>query len=353
MELLEWMARGGHDRVLALQDEATGLRGWLALHHTRRGPAYGGIRVWRYRDETEALLDALRLSRTMTFKCVLAGVPGCGGKTVILADRLEDRPAAMKRLGEFIEELSGAYHCGPDAGFVESDERALNETTTHFAHHSRNLRPAGDATAEGVVYSIRAALRHASGDDSLQGRTIVVQGLGSVGLPLARRLLDAGSRVLGSETDPNRLEVAIGMGVESREPSTIFEEEADVFAPCAMGGVLHDLSIQKLKANIVVGAANNILARPSHAQMLAERGVLYLPDFVVNAGALIEGTGHERTGQTDFSAEIERIGATAESMLERSARESVTPRKAAIDMAHEILAAEESALPSGDAFEQD
>ena len=104
MELLEWMARGGHDRVLALQDEATGLRGWLALHHTRRGPAYGGIRVWRYRDETEALLDALRLSRTMTFKCVLAGVPGCGGKTVILADRLEDRPAAMKRLGEFIEE---------------------------------------------------------------------------------------------------------------------------------------------------------------------------------------------------------------------------------------------------------
>ncbi len=337
------MARGGHDRVLALQDSASGLRAFLALHHTWRGPAWGGIRVWNYRDEEAAMLDALQLSRAMTYKCVLAGVPGGGGKTVVLADRLEDRPAAMARLGQMIEDLGGIYRCGPDVGFVEADRLALVPHTQWFSHDQGALRSAGEATAEGVVWAIRGALVHAFGDDDLANRTVAIQGLGSTGFALAEMLMAQGARVAGADSDPDRVEVARAAGVEIVDPAIIYETPADVFSPCAMGGLLHDLTIQKLQAKIIAGSANNVLARTDQAQLLRERGILFLPDFVINSGALIESAGLTETGRTDFSEELKRIGATASKVIARSLKEGITTVESAYAMAREILQKEDQA----------
>lgn len=344
MELLEAMARGGHERVIAVQDEHSGLRAWIALHHARRGPMYGGIRVWRYRDEEEAAMDALRLSRAMTLKCVLAGVPGGGAKTVVMADRLLDRPAAMAALGRHIESLGGSYRAGPDVGFTEADQHALLSETRWVAHHGDPLRPAGEATAEGAEWGLRAALSFLRGSDAMKGITVAVQGLGAVGFALARRLMRAGARVVGADPDPEAAERAAHEGVEVVDPGRIHEVEADVFAPCALGGTLHDVTIQRLSGKLVAGCANNVLARPEHASLLQRRGILYVPDFVMNSGALIEGAGFDRTGRTDWGAELRRIGETVGAVLQRARSEHCTTVDAALHMAQEILERERLAL---------
>ena len=347
------MDRGGHDRVIAVNDRESGLSGWIALHDTKRGPSYGGIRVWRYPNEATAMLDALRLSRAMTWKCVLAGVRGGGAKTVVLSDRIIDRPAAMRRLGEIVEQLGGIYRCGPDAGFVEADEIAITKTTKYFAHEAKSMRPSGQATSDGVVWGIRAALESLEGSDSLEGRTIAIQGLGAVGMPPAEKLLAAGCKVYGADINPEAVSHAESMGVKMVNPPDIYEVESDVFSPCAMGGVLHDLTIQRLKTKIVAGAANNTLARPGHAALLASRSILYIPDFVLNAGALIEGVGNEQSGQTDFSAELRNIGTTVGDILVRAKADGKTPRDTAIMMAREVLSAEGSSSPQMEEEDED
>ncbi|MHC4380835.1 MAG: Glu/Leu/Phe/Val dehydrogenase dimerization domain-containing protein, partial [Planctomycetota bacterium] len=306
MELLSTMARGGHDRVLAVSDADSGLRAWIALHHLGRGPAYGGIRVWSYRTESDALADALRLSKAMTYKCILAGVQGGGGKTVVLADPLVDRPAAMERLGREIEALGGAYQTGPDAGFTEEDRVALARGTGNLAHFHGcgQMRSAGEATAEGAEWGIRAALAHLGVED-LSQVTLAIQGLGSVGGALARRFVSAGARVLGADISEAACEAAEADGVELFSPSQLFEEECDVLAPCALGGTVHDLSISRMRTKIVAGVANNVLGHPQQAELLRARDILFLPDFVLNAGALIEGAGNGQTGKEDWSKELQ------------------------------------------------
>lgn len=337
MDYLEWMARGGHERLCALQDGPSGLRAWLAIHDSSCGPAYGGIRIRRYRREAEAVQDVLRLSRAMTFKCALADVPGGGAKTVVLADHLNDRRRAMERLGEFIEELDGRYRCGPDVGFVESDRLALCSATRWYAHRREKLRPAGEATAEGAEWGIRAAVQHVLGRDSLAGITVAVQGLGSVGGALARRLLAAGARVIGADPDPEACEAARRAGVELVDPGAIYDQEVDVFAPCALGGTLHEVSVARLRARLVAGCANNVLARAEHAELLHRRGAVFVPDFVLNAGALIEGAGHDATGRTEFGPELRRIGDTVLRVLRRAEAGGTTPLQAALELAREIL----------------
>ncbi len=347
VELLDWMARGGHERVLAVQDRALGLRAWIALHHTARGPAYGGIRVWSYRDDTEALLDALRLSRTMTFKCVLAGVRGGGAKTVVLADRLRDRSAAMTRLGSFIEGLNGDYRCGPDLGFLEDDRRAVAGATRYYAHHPEDLRPAGEATAEGAVWGIKAALEHRYGIDLLDGIRVAIQGLGAVGSALATFLLEEGAVVIGADISKSACDRARAKGVKIVDPGRIFETEAEVFAPCALGGALHDLRIARLRVPIVAGCANNILARAEHAQTLRERGILFVPDFVMNSGALIEGVGFEESGCREFHLRLQRIGDTVRTVLSRAQAADCTPTEAAVELAQSILESEREKAAAG------
>lgn len=333
------MARGGHDRVLAVSDAPSGLRAWIALHHLGRGPAYGGIRVWSYRTENDALADALRLAKAMTYKCILAGVTGGGGKTVVLADALVDRPAAMERLGREIEALGGAYQTGPDAGFTEEDRVALARGTGNLAHFHGcgQMRSAGEATAEGAEWGIRAALAHLGRTD-LADITIAIHGLGSVGGALARRFLKAGARVIGADISDAACEVAEAQGVELFPPSHLFEEACDVFAPCALGGTVHDLSISRMRTKIVAGVANNVLGHPQQAQLLRARDILFLPDIVLNAGALIEGSGYGQTGREDWSKEIQAIGATISMILERADEEGVSTMEVAVAIAKERLA---------------
>jgi len=332
------MAQGGHDRVIAVQDEASGLRAWIALHHLASGPAYGGIRVWSYRNERDALHDALRLSRAMTFKCVLAGVPGGGGKTVVIADHLRDRPAAMEALGRQIDALGGTYRTGPDAGFTAEDHLAMSRSTSHLAHFysGGNLRSAGEATAEGAEHGIRAALAQL-GIDSLSGVTIAIQGLGSVGGALARRFLAQGATVIGADPDRAAAAAAVQAGVELVAPERILETPCDVLAPCALGGTIHDLSISRLQTRIVAAVANNALGHPTQAALLRTRGILYLPDFVLNAGALIEGSGFAREGRTDWAPELAGIGTTITRILECSEAEQASTMDVAVRMAEALF----------------
>lgn len=340
MEILETMAQAGHERLLAVQDAPSGLRAWIALHHTKRGPAYGGIRIWSYRNEEEAALDALRLAQAMTYKCVLAGVPGGGGKAVVIADHLRDRRRAVHALGREIEALGGVYCAGPDAGFDSNDERHLAETTQYVAPFGIGaLRPAAEATAEGAVAGIRAGLEHL-GVTSLDGCKVAIQGLGAVGLVLARLLIEGGAHVMGSDLKAAACAHAVELGVELVDPAQILRSDVDVFAPCALGGVLHELSVPRLRCRIVAPVANNALAAPAIARGLQERDVLCLPDFVINAGALIEGSGFERTGRTDWSEEIAAIGATVKSVLVDAERDGKTPIEAAADRAQAVLALE-------------
>ena len=345
MELLQTMALAGHEQLIAVQDSASGLRAWIALHHTRRGPAYGGIRVWSYRNEDEAALDALRLAQAMTFKCVVAGIPGGGGKTVVLADHLRDRREAVHALGRAIEGLGGVYRAGPDAGFDEHDQRHLAESTQWVAHfHDGVLRPAEEATAEGALWGISAALKHV-GMDSLHGVRISLQGLGAVGLALARRLLAEGAEVFGSDLKVAACAHAREIGVQLLDPTEVLRAEVDVLVPCALGGVLHELSIPRIGARIVAPVANNALASAELAGSLHQRGVLYLPDFVINAGALIEGAGYESTGRTDWTEEIQGIGQTVAALLADADARGVTPMQAAASRASAILESEAARQP--------
>jgi glutamate dehydrogenase/leucine dehydrogenase len=343
MEFFDTMALGGHEQLIAIQDDESGLRAWLALHHTRRGPAYGGIRIWSYRNDAEAALDALRLAQTMTYKCVLAGVQGGGGKTVVLVDSLRNRRDALHELGRRIEALNGIYRSGPDAGFDENDLRHLSETTQYVApFRTGELRPAAEATSEGAMAGIHAALKH-TGKANFEGVRIAIQGLGAVGLALARRLIEQGAEVIGADPKAAACEHARKLGVKLVDPAQILRLDVDVLAPCALGGVLHELSIQRLHCRIIAGVANNVLASASLAGVLHARGILLIPDFVLNAGALIEGAGFELTGQTEWSKEVQAIGETVAALLDTAEKAGVTTVAAATAMAKGILADEATA----------
>jgi leucine dehydrogenase len=330
------MARGGHDRVIAVHHEASGLRAWIALHHLGHGPAYGGIRVLNYRSEADALHDALRLSRAMTLKCVLAGVKGGGGKTIVMAEHMMDRSEAMKALGREIEALGGLYQTGPDAGFTAQDRIDLSSETSHAAQFfsSGELRSGGEATAEGADHGIRAALDFL-GTPEVSDISIAIQGLGSVGMALAKRYLAAGARVFAADVNPEAATTAEEMGVEIVAPAKILEVSCDVLAPAALGGTVHDLSISRMNTRIVAGVANNVLGHAQQAELLRQRGILFLPDFVLNAGALIEGSGYSRTGREDWTEEIAGIGKTMREILERADAENKSTRIVAEQMAME------------------
>jgi leucine dehydrogenase len=322
------MAREGFEELIALQDRRSGLRAFLGIHDTSRGPAFGGIRRYPYRDERTALVDCLRLAKAMSLKCALADVPGGGAKMVILDHGQLDEEAAYRHVGQAIERLDGRYYAGPDVG---TSWRHLGWVSEHTSYATRpGDEGPGDlagATATGVFAGMAAALTHLDGAEDWDRRTVVVQGLGEVGWSLARRLRGLGTRVLAVELDEEVLDRAhTELGVEPLETGSELDVECDVFCPCAMGGLLHDLSVQRLGARIVCGAANNPLARSRHAERLHARGVLYMPDFVVNAGAVISGATYHLEGRPVPQDEIEvRIGRIAADVLHMAREQERSP----------------------------
>jgi len=343
--VLESLVRGGFEQVIAIHDRTSGLRAFLAIHDRSIGPAFGGIRRWTYRAEAEALRDVMRLSRAMTHKCVLTGLAAGGAKLVALEDTGVDWAGAYRHIGDVVESLRGTFYTGPDVG-TGAQELGWVAERTEFVTRPDETGPGElpEATAEGVFAGIAAGLRHLDGEESWPDRTIVIQGLGAVGSRLAGRLVECGARVLGVDVDGDRASgVASELGIELIDSSREFDVPCDVFSPCALGGILHDLSVPRLACRIVAGGANNVLANPIHGDALHRRGVLYVPDFVINSGALIRGACFHLDGHREPVPEIgKRIGTAVAEILAAAENAERPPARFAFDAAEERIWARRS-----------
>jgi leucine dehydrogenase len=349
VHLLDAMAREGFESFTAWHDRESGLRAFLGVHDTTRGPAFGGVRRWEYRDERNALVDCLRLSRAMTHKCALLDLPAGGAKVVVLDREGVDWEAAYRKIGREVERLGGRFYTGPDVGTGERELGWMSSETSYVTDPGPNgPGELAASTAEGVFRGMEAALAHLDGEVDWPARTVVVQGLGAVGWNLAERLVEREATVLGTDVIPERAELARErLGVEPITPGSEFAQGCDVLAPCAMGGILHDLSVERLRCRIVAGGANNVLAKPLHGDRLHERGILYVPDFVLNSGALIRGTVFHLEGRREPVATVgDRVGEAVASVLERAREAEEPPARTAATLADERIAAWRAAARS-------
>ncbi len=322
----------------------------VAVHSTARGPALGGCRLWHYDDSRAAVRDALRLSRAMTFKSAVAGLPLGGGKGVIMgpdpdvaADR-EWRTDALRDFGDTVESLGGSYVTAEDVGTSSRDMEAIALSTGHVSGLARRLGGSGDPspwTALGVQAAIGVCCERVFGSSSLRGRTIAISGLGNVGGRVATACAEAGATLLVTDIDPRKRTLADSLDARWVQPGEALSAPVDVFAPCALGGLLDHESVQRLGAPIVAGAANNQLAGDEVAGLLVDRGVLWAPDFVANAGGIINISVEFEEGGYDPRRAGERvrgIGATLEQIFEDAAARGVTPLDAAMVLARARLA---------------
>lgn len=337
-----------HELVAFRADKASGLRAIIAVHSSQLGPAVGGLRMFPYADDGQALDDVLRLSRGMTYKSALAGLPVGGGKAVMIGDPQRDKsPALLRAMAEFVDSLGGRYITAEDSGTGVAD---MEEMARHTSYVSGLDRCGGGDpspyTAYGVYCGILAALRQRRGSDSLAGLSVAIQGAGSVGSHLARRLLQGGARVVLADVHRERLAPLAALGAELVAPEAVLSQSVDVLVPCAMGAVINPDTVATIRADIVAGAANNQLATPQQAQQLADRGILYVPDFVLNAGGII-AVHHQRQcpgplskrGERAMLSHIEGIAGQLERIFSRAASQGSEPHAVAEALAEEVLAA--------------
>lgn len=341
------VAAGGHEQVVLVDDRPTGLRAIVAVHSTALGPALGGIRFWRYESERDALIDALRLSEAMTLKASLAGLHQGGGKAVVLVDdpttpRSEE---LLHALGRAIDELGGRYLAAEDVGATPRDMDVIATETPWVTGVGEASRGSGDpspVTAFGVLHGMRVVAGELDGEASLRGRRVVVQGVGHVGAHLVRLLVVDGADVTIADPLPDRVDALVReLGVAAVPTAAVLDERCDVLAPCALGAVLDGHSVLRLRCRAVCGAANNQLADSSVDRALADRGIVYAPDFVVNAGGILniaeEFVGYSRVRALAAAA---RIGETTATVFELARRWQLPPGAAAVRLARERIARE-------------
>jgi leucine dehydrogenase len=328
-------------------EPSSGYRGIIAVHSTALGTAVGGTRWWTYRSDQEALVDALRLSRGMSYKNALAGIQLGGGKAVILASpEQRDRAEVLRAHGRAIERLAGQFITGEDVGTTVADMDRIAETTSHVAGRAGGAGDPSPHTARGVFRAMQAAATVRWGSDQLAGKTVAVQGCGNVGFHLIELLAEAGARVLASDLDRTRLDRAVAeCGARPVSVEEIHAVEADVFSPCALGAVLDDRTIPALAVAMVVGGANNQLLEPRHGRALEERGILYVPDYVANAGGVSYGAGRDmlQRSHEEALAMVDRIYQTTLMVLERARAERIPPSDAADRLAQERIQAARNA----------
>lgn len=336
MEFFSKLAEFDHEQVVAFQNNETGLRGFLAIHDTTLGPACGGVRIWRYASDDDALADALRLSRAMTYKASLAELPCGGGKTVILLRDGLRRVEAFEAFGRMVESLNGRYRCARDVGITDEDLAAIARGTQYVAKEpSPELGDISEHTAIGLSHGMRACLESAG---ILGKARVAIQGVGSVGQILARILHREGMDLTFSDIDENRAaKLARELGAKTLSPDDILFAECDVLAPCALGGVISPVSAQKIRARIVCGSANNILTGSESADALAARGIIYGPDYLVNAGGLIRGVEFMLLGRADSSASLASIYDRTKRVLSLAAERKVSPARIADELAESRL----------------
>ncbi|WP_047984415.1 Leu/Phe/Val dehydrogenase [Ornithinibacillus californiensis] len=288
----------GHEQVVFCNDPSTGLQAIIAIHNTTLGPALGGTRMYPYASLEDALEDVLRLSEGMTNKCAAADIDFGGGKGVIIGDpKKEKSPALFRAYGQFVDSLNGRFYTGTDMGTTMDDFVQAAKETNFINGIPEEFGGGGDSsipTAEGVLYGLKATNQYLFGDEALAGKTYAIQGLGKVGFKVAQQLLQEGANLVVTDISEEAIseiqEIADSLqgNVTVVASEGIYDADADIFIPCAIGGILNDVTIEKLKVKAVVGSANNQLKEDYHAKALHDKGILYAPDYIVNAGGLIQ-----------------------------------------------------------------
>ncbi|MCG6957889.1 MAG: leucine dehydrogenase [Gemmatimonadetes bacterium] len=332
MELFDLMAEHGHEQLVFWSEPLFGYKGIIAIHDTTLGPALGGTRFWNYASEADAIVDALRLSRGMTYKAAIAGLSLGGGKSVIIGDpNTPNREMVFRSHGRAVDSLKGRYITAEDVGTSPDDMEFVQMETEHVVGVVGGSGDPSPVTAYGVYRGIKACAAFRYGDESLAGRHVAVQGVGHVGYYLCRDLAAEGAKLTVSDIDPDRVRrIVEEFGATAVQSDAIYDVEADVFAPCALGAVVNDDTLGRFHFDIVAGAANNQLARAEHGQSLEQKGVLYAPDYVINAGGLINVYGElERWSPERAKWKAGEIYGTLLRIFERARSESVSTSVAA------------------------
>ena len=293
LALFSLLAEHEHEQVSVFYEPSCGYRGIIAIHSTVLGPALGGTRFWNYRTDEEALIDCLRLARGMTYKAAVAGLNLGGGKSVIIGDNKTTRREALFRAhGRHIESLKGRYITAEDVGTSTSDMEYIRAETDHVTGLIGTSGDPSPVTAYGVYRGMKACARYRHGSDSLTGKTVALQGCGSVGYHLAKLLRGEGAQLVATDLDPARVQrVVQEYGARAVGTDAIYDVRADVFAPCALGAVVNDRTLAQYTVKVIAGGANNVLAEPRHGDELEKQGILYAPDYVINAGGLMNVNG--------------------------------------------------------------
>ncbi len=340
MEITKKVTNTDHEQVLIGRDAISGYHGIIAIHSTSLGPAVGGTRFWNYVNEEEALTDALRLSQGMTYKTALAGLPLGGGKSIIIGNnKTSNREALLRAHGRFVDTLKGRYFTAEDVGTNPADMEIVRQETQYVAGLLGRSGDPSPYTARGVFRAIQAATTFRWNADDVSGLTVAIQGCGNVGYHLAKLLHEAGAKLIVTDVNRDSMSrVVDDFGAEAVEPSEIFSVHADVFAPCALGGVINDQTVPELKVQIVAGSANNQLLEDRHGTMLQERNILYAPDYVANAGGVLNGCTELLGWDAEYaSKKVDEIYDTVLTIFESAQAQGITTNKAADLIAEDRL----------------
>jgi leucine dehydrogenase len=334
----------GHEQVVFCNDKDTGLKAIIGIHNTVLGPALGGTRMWKYANEWEALNDVLRLSRGMSFKSSISGLNLGGGKAVIIGDaKTEKTPELMRKFGEYVNSLSGKYITAEDVGMETKDMDTVREVTPYVTGISESKGGSGNPspiTAYGVFMGMKAAAKHKFGVDTLAGKRVLVQGIGHVGEVLVQHLTNEGAIVTISDINENRLhEVGSKYGAKIFSGNDLYSLDVDIYAPCALGATINDETISKIQAKVIAGAANNQLANELiHGKLLKEKGILYAPDFLINAGGVINVYSElANLTSAQVMEKTENIYNTAMDIFTLSDAQNITTHQAALNIAQKRI----------------
>ena len=334
-----------HEQIVFCNDKDTGLKAIIGIHNSVMGPALGGTRMFNYSNEWEALNDVLRLSRGMTFKSAITGLNIGGGKAVIIGDaKTQKTPELMRKFGEFVHSLSGRYITAEDVGMETADMDLVRDVTPYVTGISEERGGAGNpspVTAFGVYMGMKAAAKQQFGSDVLTGKKVLVQGIGHVGEALVDYLTKEGALVTISDINEERLcEVGKKYNATVYSGTDVYAEEVDIYAPCAMGATINDATVHKIKAKVIAGAANNQLANEVvHGAILQERGILYAPDFLINAGGIINVYAElAHYGKAEIMAKTENIYNTTLEIFDFAIANKMTTHQAALTIAQQRIA---------------
>ena len=351
MEILSQMTAEGHEQVVMMSDPGSGLKAIIAIHDTTLGPACGGTRIWPYESEQEALWDALRLSRAMTYKSAAADLPLGGGKAVIIADSHTQKSEAMIRaFGRFVDSLGGRYLTTTDVGSTSRDLEYVKQETDYVVGLPTTLGGGGDTsvmTGLGVYMGMKASARAVWGSDSLTGKTVAMQGFGKVAFNTAQHLLKEDAQIVVTDVYPGALDRARDMGLKVVEPDAIYDADCDIFSPCALGAVLNSGTIPRLKCRVVTGGANNQLMTDADGGELDRRGIMYAPDYIVNSGGIIniEAELGQQYSEERAREKTERIYEIIGRVIDIAQREEIPTDAAADRMAEQRLASVRAIKP--------